>query len=334
MYMTTGVVVMFGTFQYKFGECIDVVGNPQDVTSPYKLFWLRVLFGRGRSRWFGSWAENPLPVAMREPLYKTYAWMYGANLDEVRYPLDSYRCIQDFFSRKLKDNVRPIADTLMVSPCDSTIMCMGEITEQNERIPMIKHATYNVASFLGQCPVSVDKLPEDAIATKRKSGDDENDKRRIKYAVLYLAPGDYHRVHAPCRIKVHEGDHYSGEALPLFKGLLTRLNDVFTVNERVVLTGSWEHGRMWVGLVGAYNVNSIKLAFEKDLKTNNYRSVPAYRGGEVGSRRWPDVELDKGDELGGFKMGSTVVLVFDAPDDFRWDVEVGDKLKMGQALGH
>jgi len=327
MYMTTSVVLLFGSFQYKFKECIHVVGNPQDVSSPHKLFWIRVLFGRGRSRWFGAWAENPLPVAMREPLYKTYAWLYGANLDEARYPLDSYRCIQDFFYRKLKDGVRPIADTLMVSPCDSTILCMGEITEENQRIPMIKHATYNVAAFLGQCPVSVDKLPADAIGRK-------GERSRIMYAVMYLAPGDYHHVHAPCRIKVHEGDHYSGEALPLFKGLLTRLNDVFTVNERLVLSGSWEHGRMFVTLVGAYNVNSIKLAFENELQTNNYRSVPAYRGGEVGSRRWSDVELDKGDEVGGFKMGSTVVLVFDAPEDFEWDVLVGDKLKMGQALGH
>jgi len=315
MYSTCACGIIVGSLEYKFKECIDVVGNPQDVTSPHRLFWIRMLYGRTRSRLMGILGEITVPVTMREPLYKSYSWYYGANLDELRYPIDSYRNVQEFFNRNLKDDVRPIAETPLVSPCDAKIMCMGDITEANQRIPMIKGATYNVRSFLGSDPY------------------DNQNKRRQKYAVLYLAPGDYHRVHSPCALEVKDGQHFAGEALPLFPALLTRLNDVFTVQERVVLTGAWEQGRMFVSLVAAYNVNNILLSFDENLKTNDFRAVPAYRGGDV-NRRVFNVALKAGEELGGFKLGSTVVLVFDAKDDFQWDVAVGDKVKVGQAFGH
>eukprot|EP00397_Hematodinium_sp_SG-2012_P039885 GEMP01043619.1.p1 GENE.GEMP01043619.1~~GEMP01043619.1.p1 ORF type:complete len:340 (-),score=73.73 GEMP01043619.1:687-1706(-) len=317
MYGLGGCFIIVGSLEYKFKECIDVVGNPQEITSPHRLFWLRLIFGRTRSRLFGMMAENTVPLAMREPLYKSYAWMYAANLDEIRYPIDSYRCLQDFFHRNLKDGARPIADAPLVSPCDAQLLCMGDITESEHRLPMIKGATYNIRSFLGIDPH--EDLPPN---------------RTQKYAVLYLAPGDYHRVHAPCRMQVLDGQHFAGEALPLFKGLLTRMNDVFCVNERVVLSGLWESGRIFVSLVAAYNVNGISLAFEKNLKTNDFRAVPAYRGGEVNRRLFDNVFLEPGEHLGGFKMGSTVVVVFDAKEDFQWDVKLGDRLRVGQAFGH
>lgn len=281
--------------------------------------------------------EKPLPVSFREPLYKTYAWFYGANLDEVRFPLDSYHSLQDFFDRNLKDGARPIADSTLVSPSDSVLKCYGEITEENERIPMIKDATYNVRCFLGADPIVNRELPSPEDALGRRIPDDPSTGKKgssLKYAVLYLGPGDCHRVFSPCKLKVHEGMHFAGEALPLFNWLLTRLNDVFTVNERVVLNGTWEHGRMFVSLVGAQNVNKIHLAFDKDLKTNDFRGVPAYRGGEVPRRKFKDVLLEAGEQLGGFKLGSTVVLIFDAPENFEWSVNLGDKIKIGEPLGH
>lgn len=317
MYICGACVVVVGSMEYKFKECIDVVGNPQAVTSPHRLFWLRIVFGRTRSRLFGLMSENVVPVTMREPLYKSYSWCYGANLEEVRYPIDSYRTVQDFFHRSLKDGSRPIADSPLVCPCDSRLLCMGDITEPEQRLPMIKGATYNIRSFLGIDPY-----------------EESPPNRNLKYAVLYLAPGDYHRVHSPCDMHIHDGQHFAGEALPLFQGLLTRFNDVFTINERVVLSGSWDAGRMFVSLVGAYNVNNITLAFESNLRTNDFRAVPAYRGGEVNRRTFNDTHLKAGQELGGFKLGSTVVVVFDAKENFQWDVALGDKVRVGQALGH
>merc|ERR1719463_574167 len=94
--------------EYKFQECIEIVGNPAKVTSPHRLFWLRILFGRARSRWFGALSEVTIPVALRVPLFRAFAWKYGANLDEVRYPLDSFHTLNDFFCRTLTDEARPI----------------------------------------------------------------------------------------------------------------------------------------------------------------------------------------------------------------------------------
>lgn len=313
--MATSVV---STMNYKFKECIEIVGNPAQVQNPNTLFWLRMLYGRMRSRWFGSLTELHVPVAMRPSLYSAYAWRYGVNLDEVRYPLDSFRCLQDFFCRKLRDGVRPVADLPhgMVSPVDGTVMSMGEVRDLDARVEQVKGATYSLPAFLGFDPVQ--NMAEGSS---------------ICYVVLYLAPGDYHRIHSPCSLDFTFGRHFGGELLPVRTGFLQRVSDVFSVNERVVLSGSWRHGAMHYVAVGATNVGNIFLDFDPKLKTNKMREVVAYCGGDVSSKRFPEpVRLGAGDAVGGFRLGSTVVLVFETKPDFQWKVAAGDKVQVGEPL--
>merc|ERR1719498_2005492 len=229
-YGCSSVALLTAILDHKFQECVEVVGNPAQITSVHTIFWLRLAFGRTRSRAFGSLAEVTLPVKLREPFFRLYAWKYGANLDEVRYPLDSYQTFNEFFGRALRDGVRPISDVPdgLVSPVDGTLLTCGKLVSAGERIAQVRGATYSVPAFLGLEPVDteVEEPPP------------------VHYAVLYLAPGDYHRIHSPAKVTFKAGRHFCGEVLPMRPSFLERIHDVFCVNERVVLSGRWNFGQM------------------------------------------------------------------------------------------
>ena len=301
----------------KFSEAIDVVRNPADILHPGTLFLLRLPFGKARSRLMGSLCNFEIPVYLRSSLFRSFAWLYGANLTEARYPLETYRTFQEFFSRSLKPGIRPVESmdpTCLVAPCDGEILAIGEISEDCPRIQQVKGTTYNVKSFLGVDPL------------KHKAKDSV-----LKYCVIYLAPGDYHRFHAPTTFHTQQGRHFSGELLPVSKRLVSWFDDLFALNERVVLSGSWSMGQMHYGIVAAYNVGNIVLSFDDKLRTNEFRARPCYRGGEVRTKS-VDNTFAHGDWIGSFKLGSTIVLIFETVGKSNWQVDCGDKIKMGQLL--
>eukprot|EP00438_Fugacium_kawagutii_P009302 Skav235252 [mRNA] locus=scaffold3995:360540:361176:+ [translate_table: standard] len=81
-YISAMVAFSTYTMESKFKECIEIVGNTADITEPHTMFWLRILFGRMRSRWMGAVADARIPVALRSSVYSLFAWRYGANLEE------------------------------------------------------------------------------------------------------------------------------------------------------------------------------------------------------------------------------------------------------------
>jgi phosphatidylserine decarboxylase len=301
----------------KFSEAIDAARNPSDVTKPGTLFWLRLAFGRTRSRMMGSLMEQEIPIQLRTPLYKAFAWMYGANIAEVQYPLESYKTFQEFFSRSLLPGSRVIQSTKsdnLVSPCDGEVLTVGDMSAANPRIPQVKGTTYNLKSFIGTDPFK-----------SRAEGN------IIRYCVIYLAPGDYHRFHSPTDFEVTQGRHFTGEVLPVNKILVGWFDDLFALNERVVLSGKWSLGQLHYGIVGAYNVGKIDLCFDDKLQTNELKAMPCYRGGEVRSKQFKEA-FSHGDLLGSFKLGSTIVLVFESSPAAKWLINPGDKVKMGQKI--
>ncbi|KAI5841794.1 phosphatidylserine decarboxylase [Morchella snyderi] len=175
------------------------------------------------------------------------------------------------------------------------------------------------------------------------------DSKRLFFAVVYLAPGDYHRFHSPVSWVVERRRHFSGELYSVSPWLQSRLPGLFTLNERVVLLGRWKHGMFSMTPVGATNVGSIKINFDRELRTNSLThdatradseggyAEASYRGASVLLGGHP---VAKGGEIGGFNLGSTVVLVFEAPaagpdgrGGFRFKVERGQYVKVGEALG-
>ncbi|KAF4458315.1 phosphatidylserine decarboxylase [Fusarium albosuccineum] len=184
----------------------------------------------------------------------------------------------------------------------------------------------------------------------------------LYYAVIYLAPGDYHRFHSPTNWVVDRRRHFAGELYSVSPYLQRTLPGLFTLNERVVLLGRWRWGFFSYVPVGATNVGSIVVNFDKELRTNSLLTdTAADRAAEEAARRGEPYlgfaeatyeaaspvlrghALRRGEEMGGFQLGSTIVLVFEAPAEkksenkerrgWAWAVEKGQKVKMGQALG-
>ncbi|KAH8699051.1 putative phosphatidylserine decarboxylase [Talaromyces proteolyticus] len=191
----------------------------------------------------------------------------------------------------------------------------------------------------------------------------------LYYCVIYLAPGDYHRFHSPISWVVESRRHFAGELYSVSPYLQRTLPGLFVLNERVVLLGRWRWGFFSYIPVGATNVGSVKLNFDAELRTNSlttdtqadkaaaeaarkgepypgfaeatyYKASPALRGHP----------LQRGEEMGGFQLGSTIVLVFEAPmgsrksfdegwgsgreGGWQWNIENGQKIKVGQKLGY
>ena len=191
----------------------------------------------------------------------------------------------------------------------------------------------------------------------------------LYYIVVYLAPGDYHRFHSPTSWVVERRRHFAGELYSVSPYLQRTLPGLFTLNERVVLLGRWRWGFFSFTPVGATNVGSIKINFDSELRTNSLTTdTAADRAAEEALERGEPYSgfaeatyaqssrllgghaLRKGEEMGGFQLGSSIVLVFEAPKGkrksfdegwedgtlkggWRWGVEKGQKVKYGEPLG-
>lgn len=169
--------------------------------------------------------------------------------------------------------------------------------------------------------------------------------KELFFAVIYLAPGDYHRFHSPTNWVTELRRHFVGELYSVAPYFQSRLSGLFVLNERIALLGRWKHGFFSMTPVGATNVGSIKLHFDKDLSTNTVyepnsdvrkkvQKTTCYEA--TYSKASPllgGYPLLKGQEMGGFNLGSTVVLVFEAPKNFEFKVKKGDVVRVGQSLG-
>lgn len=162
---------------------------------------------------------------------------------------------------------------------------------------------------------------------------------QLYFAVIYLSPGEYHHYHSPVDWVCKQRRHFPGDLYSVAPYFQKNMPNLFVLNERVALLGYWKYGFFSMTPVGATNVGSIKLNFDEKLVTNvkrrshiephtcyeaTYKNASSILGG---------MPLEKGEEMGGFKLGSTVVLCFEAPSDFEFNVKVGDKVKMGQNIG-
>ncbi|KAK4056992.1 phosphatidylserine decarboxylase 1 [Microbotryomycetes sp. JL221] len=184
-----------------------------------------------------------------------------------------------------------------------------------------------------------------ALTRTNDAGDDNKNPwsgvkegNKLFFTVIYLAPGDYHRYHSPTNWVVERRRHFAGELFSVSPWMVSKLADLFVVNERVALLGRWRHGFFSMVPVGATNVGSIRVNFDSSLRTNSplrpitpgtfseatYAKASTLLGGQP---------LRSGDEIGGFWLGSTIVLVFEAPEKFEFKIQTGQKVRVGQALG-
>ncbi|KAK9716347.1 hypothetical protein RND81_06G227400 [Saponaria officinalis] len=337
-----------------------------------KASFLSILPLRTISRIWGSLMGVELPVQMRPYVYKAWARAFHSNLEEAALPLEEYSSMRDFFARGLKEGCRPIdSDPLcLISPVDGVVMRYGELKESGAMIEQVKGFSYSVSTLLGlnsSLPmISGRNVVEESSETgdmlsnqpkkswwrvsfsspKIRDPIPASPMKGLFYCVLYLSPGDYHRVHSPVDWNIFVRRHFAGHLFPVNERATRTIRNLYVENERVVLEGQWQQGYLALAAVGATTIGSIELFIEPELRTNRpmkkllQSEPPAERVYESGGA---GLMAKKGEQVAVFNMGSTVVLVFQAPvaksskdstsSDFRFCVKRGDRIRVGEALG-
>ncbi|KAM3130558.1 hypothetical protein pb186bvf_017367 [Paramecium bursaria] len=271
------------------------------------------------SKLTGIIASLTIPKFLRKPLFSIFCEIYGVRRQDMIQPLEYYQSFNAFFTRKIK--TRKIEQGI-ISPCDSKILSITKVL--NNECLLVKKVNYNIGQFL----------------TGQKGYDMELSKRRhhkdtqIYSCILYLAPGDYHRYHSPVDFIAKSRLHIPGKLAPVKESNLK--SGLYEGNERVVLEGEWEQGFMYITFVGATNVGSMTVNFDEDLQTNqemnisfkDYSSIHSKSPYQQSSK---GVFIKKGEEIGRFNMGSTVVLIFEGNVD--WVARSGQKIRFGQCIG-
>jgi phosphatidylserine decarboxylase len=203
-------------------------------------------------------------------------------------------------------------------------------------LEQIKGQSFTVDQFLGP---KIDQSDDEIFSYRCDDRDNRlryqssllknPESNELFYSVIYLAPGDYHRFHSPCDFRVTSRRHFPGALYSVNPRITCWFDNLFIMNERVSLYGEWMHGFFSYTAVGATMVGSIKLPWDDKLKTNQYNWDN--RNGEF-TQRNISKHFIKGEEIGEFNLGSTIVLIFEAPRHYKFPVRENEQVKLGQRL--
>ena len=265
------------------------------------------------SRAWGHIADSQrISLLLHRMLILMYAHSCGVKEEELNKPLSAYRTLQEFFCRSLKDGSRPADKSAwLVAPCDGTVLSCGTLDEVG-CIVQAKGCKYHASSLFGGPPV-----------TAVPSG------HQRCFVVFHLKPSDYHHFHAPANMKILSSVQIPGRLLPVTDIARRYIPQLYITNERAGLTG--RSGSRFVGMmcVGATCVGNIHFRIDERVVTNS-AAPPTFSVHRNYWEKGPDVH--KGEELGFFSFGSSIVLVADVPKTESMCVKAGDKVRAGQRL--
>ena len=234
---------------------------------------------------------------------------YQVNMAEAANPdIASYASFNDFFTRALKDGARPLAEASLICPVDGAISQFGPIAQ--DQVFQAKGHSYSTTALVGG---------DAALGARFENG---------HFATLYLSPRDYHRIHMPCAGELTRMIHVPGELFSVNPTTARGVPGLFARNERVVCHFDTVRGPMALVLVGATIVGSMATVWHGLV---NPPRLPAVK-------RWDyapgAVRLAKGEEMGRFLLGSTVVLLWPAHTiRFNADWQPARAIRMGEAMG-
>ncbi len=238
--------------------------------------------------------------------------LYGVNLAEAKSQnLDDYASFNDFFTRELKPGTRPIDPAIdaVVSPADGVVSQADDIN--GDRIIQAKGMDFSAIDLLGGDEKRADPFKNGVFTT------------------IYLSPKDYHRLHMPLTGTLTEMVHIPGRLFSVNAATAESVPGLFARNERVACFFETEAGPMALVLVGAIFVSSVETVWHGVVTPPTASSV----------RHWqyPDnnIILRKGEEMGRFNMGSTIIVLF-GKDKVAWekDLTAGKPVRLGEKIGH
>ncbi len=248
---------------------------------------------------------------VKDFLITQFARAFDVNLEEVKLAVpDDFATFNEFFIRELKDGAREIDDDddAVVSPVDGTVSYAGDIRADN--LFQAKGIEYTLGDLLATDLEEVERYIDGCFAT------------------IYLAPYNYHRVHAPFAGKLVAARYVPGDLFSVNEATVSRLRGLFRRIERLVMHFRTDFGPAVLILVGALNVGSISTPWTGEIRPRKAGVVDA-----LDLSNHP-TEIAKGDLLGWFNMGSTVILLM-PPGACEWDddLEPGETLRMGEEIG-
>lgn len=265
---------------------------------------------RALSRVVGWLADCPWPW-LRNPFILWFVKRYHVNMEEAccNEPLQ-YRTFNEFFTRALKNAARPIApgEDTIVCPADGAISQFGPI--RKDRMLQAKGRDFSLTGLLGGDASLADTFQEGSFMT------------------VYLSPRDYHRVHMPVAGRLTRMIHVPGKLFSVNQLTSENVDSLFARNERVVCCFDTEQGPMALVLVGAMIVASVDTVWAGQVCPGRTARIDVdYRD------NLPPIQIGKGEEMGRFKLGSTVIAVF-GPGMAHLAAELspGDAVQMGQRI--
>lgn len=270
---------------------------------------LRLLPKNALSRAAGALTRWQAPRSVRLAAMRAFARRYGIDLGECP-ELELYRTFGEFFARPLRPGLRPIAagDEVAVSPVDGVVSQAGLAT--GGELVQAKGIGYRAAALLA-----------DAALARRLEGG--------AFATLYLSPRDYHRIHFPLGGKVLGWRYVPGKLWPVNPASVRTVPGLFAANERLVTVIETPLGCCAVVAVGATVVGRVHAYYDPSVPHTNRP------GGRLARRDYEaPIPVEKGQELGAFEMGSTVVLLFE-PGRVRLDdrLSEGVRVRVGERIG-
>lgn len=249
-------------------------------------------------------------ITVRRFLINAFIKKFGVSLSEAKAKsAEEYVSFNDFFCRELKDGARPVNEgSAVTSPADGAFSQLGKI--EGGRIFQAKNHSFT----------SEELLANERMAEHFTDGD---------FATIYLSPKDYHRVHMPVSGKLISMSYIPGDLFSVNEATAESVPRLFARNERAVCIFETELGYVAAVLVGAMIVASIETVWAGHVAPASTRHI------EHWDYRDQNIVLNKGDELGRFKLGSTVVLLF-SKDAISWSAHArpGASVKMGEGIAN
>ncbi|MDA8561577.1 archaetidylserine decarboxylase [Gammaproteobacteria bacterium] len=255
-----------------------------------------------------GWIANCRWKWLKNIIINNFITKYNVNLNiAILESINDYPNFNSFFTRKLKPELRPIASEKeqIASPVDGCVSQVGSINKTN--IFQAKNQSYDLKKLLAN-NTNLEKYFYDG-----------------KFATLYLAPKDYHRVHMPITGTLEETIYVPGDLFSVNKQTAENVSELFARNERLICIFKTDLGKVAIILVGAMLVSGIKTSWNLDLPTKN-----------ISHKKYEDnIKINKGEELGYFHMGSTVILLFPKNTNEWLDILKENKIiKMGSCISN
>jgi len=260
------------------------------------------------SHLFGIFASKEFPSTLQRMINKAYVILMKVDLQEFE-EASFYKSLNKLFTRRFKTRrLFNIHKQTFISPCDSIISAYGTI--EHSTALQIKGFHYNISRLLG------DYISKES-KNKLEGGDFIN---------FYLSPRDYHRYHAPIDMRITKAVHIPGKLYPVNFTWLRKIDNLFIENERVVLECYTKEDKLFYMIfVGALNVGKIAFTFDASIQTNARTDLQRYY-------HYDNLSLTKGEELGHFEMGSTIVMLFEK-ELIDFDLGHVHNVKFGQPIG-